>query len=123
MKVNLVLLLGLAAVSAFTTGNREDNTEAEYQYYGESAENVESGEWNEEVNFKESGNDRVAEYGSGYSGYPSYTGYGSGYSGYPSCTGYGSGYSGYPSYTGYGSWLLWLPKLHWIWIRLLWLPK
>merc|ERR1719233_61175 len=109
MKVKLVLLLGLAAVSAFTTGNREDNTEIDYQYYGESAENMESGEWNGEVNFKESGNDRVAEYGSGYSGYgsgysgyPSYTGYGSGYSGYPSYTGYGSGYSGYPSYTGYG---------------------
>merc|ERR1719233_2671030 len=100
MKVKLVLLLCLAAVSAFTTRNREDNTETDYQYYGESAENMESGEWNGEVNFKESGNDRVAGYGSGYSGYPSYTGYGSGYSGY---TGYGSGYSGYPSYTGYGS--------------------
>merc|ERR1719474_2100499 len=103
MKVSLVLLLGLAAVSAFTTGNREDNTETEYQYYGESAENMESGEMNEEVNLKESGNDRVAEYGSGYSGYQSYTGYGSGYSGYPSYTGYGSGYSGFPSYTGYES--------------------
>merc|ERR1719260_102193 len=103
MKASLVLLFGLAAVSAFTTGNREGNTETEYQYYGESAENMESGEMNEEVNPTESGNDRVAEYGSGYSGYPSYTGYGSGYSGYPSYTGYGSGYFGYPSYTGYGS--------------------
>merc|ERR1719370_758678 len=123
MKASLVLLLGLAAVSAFTTGNREDNTETEYQYYGESAENMESGEMNEEVNLTESGNDRAAEYGSGYSGYPSYTGYGSGYSGYPSYTGYGSGYSSYPSYTGYRIWLLWLPKLHWIWVWLFWLPK
>merc|ERR1719184_431958 len=100
MKVKFVLLLGVAAVSAFTIGNREDNTETEYQYYGESAENTESAEWSGEVNLKDNGYDRVAEYGSGY---PSYTGYGSGYSGYPSYTGYGSGFSGYPSYTEYGS--------------------
>merc|ERR1711942_572203 len=101
MKVTLVLLLGLAAVSAFTTGNREENTKNEYQYYGESSEDMDGGELNEEMNLKVSGEERVADYGS-YSGYPSYTGYGSGYSGYPSYTGYGSGY-GYPSYTGYGS--------------------
>merc|ERR1719317_285347 len=102
MKATLVLLLGLAAVSAFTTGKREDNTENEYQYYGEPSEDMDGGELNEEMNLKVSGEERVADYGS-YSGYPSYTGYGSDYSSFPSYTGYGSGYSGYPSYTGYGS--------------------
>merc|ERR1719477_265310 len=102
MKASLVLLLGLAAVSAFTTGNREDNTENEYQYYGESSEDMDGGELNEEMNLKVSGEESVADYGS-YSGYPSYTGYGSGYSSFPSYTGYGSGYSGYLSYTEYGS--------------------
>merc|ERR1712244_183268 len=76
MKSMLVLVLTIAAVSAFTTGNRKDNADEK---------------------------DRsTSGYGSGYSGLSSYTGYGSG-SGYPSYTGYGSGSSGYPSYTGYGS--------------------
>merc|ERR1719369_923461 len=94
MKSALVILLGLAAVSAFSTGRGGDGGEAEdfkedgmYYYYGEASKELE----------ENAGEDReISGYGSGYSGYPSYTGYGSGY---PSYTGYGSGY---PSYTGYG---------------------
>ena len=75
MKASLVLLFSLAAVSAFTTGNRKDNTENEYRY-------MESEELKREVNLKDKEEERVADYES-YSGYPSYDGYGSGYSGSP----------------------------------------
>merc|ERR1712154_724763 len=89
MKIMLVLVLSIAAVSAFTTGNRKDNADEKDRYI--------SGYGSEYSGFSS-----YTGYGSG-SDYPSYTGYGSGYSGYDSYTGYGSGYSGYPSYTGYGS--------------------
>merc|ERR550519_1563238 len=106
IKSALPILLGLTAVSAFTTGDREAEItdlakeDGMYYYYGEGSEELEekAGEDREASGY--SGYPSYTGYGSGYSGYPSYTGYGSGYSGYP---GYGSGYSGYPSYTGYGS--------------------
>merc|ERR1712037_1021107 len=109
IKSALSILLGLTAVSAFTTGDRETEVtglgteDGMYYYYGEGSEELEekAGEDREASGYP--GYPSYTGYGSGYSGYPSYTGYGSGYSGYPSYTGYGSGYSGYPSYTGYGS--------------------
>merc|ERR1711872_693560 len=113
MKSMLVLVLSIAAVSAFTTGNRKDNADEKDRStsgYGSGYSGFPS------YTGYGSGSSypSYTGYGSGYpsyiytasgSGYPSYfyTGYGSGYSGYPSYTGYGSGYSGYPSYTGYGS--------------------